>query len=128
MVTFLRFGDSIMLHCIENSPNRLDGDSVDTKQNTMGYQGFLAGLGFTDEGIYVQLEKQDNLRMIHQPSEIIDNKPTNRNTRQFLFHLTPRLNYEAHEDLEKTMRYYKELRLNKFFAKRDVDKYRKMKL
>jgi hypothetical protein len=128
MVTFLRFGDSVMLHCIENNQTMFDGESLDTKQNSQGYQGFLTGLGFTDEGVYVQLERQDNLRMIHQPSEIIDKIPTSRNSRHYMFQLTPRLNYEAHEDLEKNMRYYKELRMNNFFAKKDFEKYRKMKL
>lgn len=128
MVTFLKFGDYIMLHCIENSPlTAYDTESMDPKTMQGGFHGFLAGLGFTDEGLYVQLEKHDNLRMIHQPSEIIDKIPILRSSREFIFQITPRLNYESHEDLEKNLRYYKELRHNNLFLQKDPSKYLNLK-
>lgn len=126
MSTFLRFGDLIMLHCIENNPVPQEGDKVNL--NMVGdYHGFLSGIGFADEGVYVQLEKRDNLRSIHQPSDLIDKLPNSRTSRHFIFQITPKLSYESHEDYQKTLMHYRELLQNSLFAKREIEKYKSIK-
>lgn len=126
MSTFLRFGDQIMLHCIENNPPPQEGEKVNL--NIIGdFQGFLSGLGFSDEGVYVQLERKDNLRTIHQPADLIDKLPNSRSTRHYIFQITPKLSYESHEDYQKTVMHYRELLQNSLFAKREIEKYRSIK-
>jgi hypothetical protein len=126
MSTFLRFGDQIMLHCIENNPPPQDGDKVNP--NIIGdFQGFLSGIGFADEGVYVQLERKDNLRTIQQPSDLIEKLPNARTSRHYIFQVTPKLSFESHEDYQKTLMHYRELLQNSLFAKREIEKYRSIK-
>jgi hypothetical protein len=126
MSAFLRFGDQIMLHCIESNPPPQDGDKAN--MSIVGdFQGFLTGVGFTDEGVYVQLEKRENLRTIHQPADLIDMLPNKRTSRHYIFQITPKLSYESHEDYRKTLMHYRELLQNSLFAKREFEKYRSIK-
>jgi len=119
MNSFLKYGDIIALYCVDGGNHAMqEPDKSDEGRGNR--HGFLGGLGFTDDGIYMQMQ-------VKMPGEGLDNHETPRNYRRFLFELTPKLNCEAHDDYEKSLKYYKELLRNIGFMRREPEKYRTMK-
>lgn len=110
--TFLKYGDIVAFYCLDSQAS--------TAAPNLSRHGFLCGLGFTDDGVYVQLESGEF-------SNGIESVETPRHFRRYLFQLTPRLGFEAHDDYQKNLGYYKELIRNSGFARREFEKYRSMK-
>jgi hypothetical protein len=125
--SFLKFGDNIVLYCVDAGPRILPGDPNQSDHRPTGvYQGFVSGLGFTDDGVYVQLERKEYTPSA-SPIEGIDTMANVRNFSNFVFQITPKLSSEAHDDYEKNLKYYKELLRNASFMRKENEKYKTMK-
>mgnify|MGYP000882173744 CR=1 FL=1 len=68
-------------------------------------RGYIAGSGFLDKNLYLQTSGEGGPNeediAVHQ-----DLMPHTTNFRDFIFVITPRLNFEFHKDYAKTLKNY----------------------
>lgn len=122
MNSVVKFGDLICLYSHEVKGKQMDGERIFEINNFAGENiahGFLAGMGFTDDGIYIHELKDSD--------ETLETLSTSRNFRQLIFQITPKLHSEAHDDCKKVMGYYKELIRNTKLNRLDHKKFTLMK-
>ena len=122
MNSFLKYGDVISLYCVDGGGGKLGGggDNDRSEEARGNRHGFLGGMGFTDDGIYMQMQ----VKMV---DDGLDKISTPRNFRRFLMELTPKLGCEAHDDYERTLKYYRELIRNSSFQKKGPDRFNTMR-
>ena len=110
MSNFLRYGDLVSF--------RFEGGlSLDKGQGPAGSIGFISGTGFLDPRIYMQTVKWEGGQA--NPDQL----PNLTNYREFIFRITPKLNFEFHKDYKKTLTQYQKF-MKQLNLKKEVSKDR----
>jgi inositol 1,4,5-triphosphate receptor type 3 len=103
MNNFLKYGDLILLYMMGDTAQVGSKKNLSTPHGPYG--GLLTAFGYIDNGLYYH-----QLQRPLEGSSVTFRTPVNfANMKDAVFMVTPKLNYDFHKDMKKTMKMYHQL-------------------